>query len=547
MKDSDREADEFWDISRLVPKKKEPSPVFPTKPKLTAFTVDAPKEEKKEEGSGKTHLTFAARTGTFREESYVPDRNRFLRRITVRHRVDGYDFYENFRRAALLYYDVKGAPCPQVSFYSYMPQYAQMTKEQKNYYFFWRSEVRAGHYIDTEPSYLYLYVYEILNLPDKIPPAEGLRLLCDVWRVYRKKHPTIDRYFSVWVQDYCMVHKLPSPGAMISDFLFEAIAVSGFREFYLSDFDGEDGVGTEGLLAYLSDYDWRTGRYAGGESREVYQKCMERTLGVFLKDLLKERDLFSENAQTAVIRREAFPCSLCTHSVKCTLEIEYYPLAGSQALRDLVTGAVRYTENRLRAAMGVKSRLAVKNFPETYARQIDRIFDGFFAAHKKKVPVAAPAYEKLYDTGSEELSLSGADEIERASWDTTLRLVDEEEAKELLASVGATEEKAEEGAPAESRAPAPSAEETTEKKDVDAEAHYGLSAAACDFLRGVYEGDEEAVRDAVRASGLLPEGLAEQINEAFSEHFGDIVLEYDGVTVTPVEDYREDIEEWLKK
>ena len=112
MKESEREADEFWDISRLVPKKKEPLAPFSTKPKLTLFTDGTTGGES---SSGASPLTFPARTGTFREETYVPDRNRFLKRITVRHRVDGYDFYENFRRAALLYYDVKGSECPFVS------------------------------------------------------------------------------------------------------------------------------------------------------------------------------------------------------------------------------------------------------------------------------------------------------------------------------------------------------------------------------------------------------------------------------------------------
>lgn len=545
MSDSDREADEFWDISRLVPKKKAVLSSFSTKPKAVPFSDGRP--DAKAENEGETKLSLPTRTGTFREETYVPDRNRFIKRITVRHRVDGYDFYENFRRAALLYYDVRGSACPFVSFYSYMPQYAQMTKEQKSYYFFWRSEVRAGRYGQTEPSYLYLYVYEILNLPDKIPPAEGLRLLCEVWRVYRKAHPTIDRYFSVWVQDYCMVHKLPSPGGRIADFLFDAVAASGFREFYLSDFDGESGSGTKGLLAYLSDYDWRTGRYAGGESRGIYEKCMERTLGAFLTDLLREKELFSESAPSAVIRREAFPCSLCTHSVKCSLEIEYYPLAESTALRALVTGAVRHTENRLRAAMGVKSRLAVKNFPAEYAGRVDRIFDAFFDAHRKKTAPTAPAYEKLYETGKEELSFAGADEIERASWDTTLRLVDEDEARELFGEDTDVQKTQPTVRDTDRDVAGHGGDEPPTACGEDDDASFGLSASEREFLRGVYEGDDARVRAATTASGLLTEGIVERINEAFSEHFGDIVLEYDGVRVMPVEDYREDMEEWLKK
>lgn len=527
MSEKEPSADEFWDLSRLVPRKKPSAARFATGPQTKELFLGE-KETALTREDGILHLP--ANKGELCEESYAPQGNPFITRVTVRRHTGGFDFYESFRRAALLYFEVKGAPAPFVSFYSYMPQYAQMTREQKNYYFYWRGELRAGRYLPTEPSYLYLYVYEILNLPDRIPPEEGICLLCALWRAYRKAHPAIDRYLSVWVQDYCLVHKLPPPTAQLSDFLFEAVAASGFREFYLSDLEYSAPHGTEGLLAYLSDYDWRTGRYAGGEGREIYERCMLETMGTFLKSLLADVPLVGESGDTARLRREAFPCSLCTHSVKCTLEIEYIPLAESQSLRRAVTGAVRHTENRLRAAMGIKSRLSVKDLLPEYAKRVDRAVDAFFAAHsKKRTP---PPYEDRYAAIEEApMSLSDADCIERASWDTTLRLVDAEEARELLAP-----DTTGEIPPSDATEDVPP---TDERRD--------LSDCEHAFLRGIYEGDETLCRDAVRESGLLTEGLVERINELFAEEIGDIVLEPEGDAFRLVEDYREEIEAWLKK
>ena len=51
------------------------------------------------------------------------------------------------------------------------------------------------------------------------------------------------------------------------------------------------------------------------------------------------------STKTESISRAAFPNSLCTHSVKRDIVIEYYPINRFYPLRKTVTEAVRYTEN----------------------------------------------------------------------------------------------------------------------------------------------------------------------------------------------------------
>ena len=53
-------------------------------------------------------------------------------------------------------------------------------------------------------------------------------------------------------------------------------------------------------------------------------------------------------------------------------------------------------------------------------------------------------------------------------------------------------------------------------------------------------------------SGPIEDGLSidssvERINEAFSDNTGDIIFDFDGECYQLIDDYREDIEEWLKK
>ena len=521
MSFTDKEKDDFWNIEKLVPNKKTRLDPFATGAKTVEHRIDGTADGKDE--SRKLSFEGLSTKKKTEDTTYIRGDGGLISRVTIKRFVDRFDFYDSFKKAASIYYDFKADRCDFASFYSYMPQYSQFNSAQKNYYFYWRSEARRGRFIKCDYSYLYLYVYEILNLPDKIAPEEGIRLLCRLWREYRNALPKIDPYFSVWVQDYCLVYNLPCPMDEVGDFIFDVIDASEFKEFYLSDVHAAGLDGMTAMVAYLSDYDWRRGKFAGGEHAEEYKRNMLTAMKL-LVDTLAEAGYMNSGESVAVINRDAFPHSLCTHSVKCKLEIEYYPISKEERLRSIVTAGVRYTENKLRALYGVKSRLAVKDFPDEYKRLIDSYFDRMFEeVAQKKANFVAPEYAGLYSAPTEELSFAGADEIERASWSTTMRLVDTEEAEEIMRAAAA--ESADE------------TETVTDEGATDGGAdRYGLSDAAIDFIRLAYDGGE-----------ALDDALFEEVNEAFSDAWEDIILEHDGEKYTIIEDYKEEIGEWLRK
>ena len=558
--DRNDEKDGFWDIEKLIPKKKTPtlSP-FATKPAVTDYSIDLPKGEKtssamahpsgelcdsgervKSAEDRKLNLEAMKREETAEERVYYPE-NTLIKSITVIKYKEKYDFYDSFRKAALLYFDCPGEKCDFAQFYSYMPQYSQLNKAQKSYYFYWRSEMRKGRYIRTDYSYLYLYVYEIINLPDKIEPEKGVKLLCRLWREYRKALPRIDMYFSIWVRDYCLVNELPCPISEIQDFIFDVIRASDFKEYYFTDIgkSGRDGVWS--LIAYLSDYDWHRGFYSvvGKEGTEDYQKkadiyktLLEGAMRVILPSVWS--DCMREKDRGKLVKKSgaAFPNTLCTHTVKCRLEIEYYPLADASALRAGITAAVRYTENKLRALFGAKSRLSVKSIPGEYKELIDCYFDELIRKSEARVRRQnTPEYEKLYDAPKEKLSFTGADEIERLSWDTTMRLCDTDEYQEEMennADIPKTKEKN------------TADTENTVTLDNTKDNTYGLSMSDIEYLRALCESSAHC------GHGIDEDATVERINEAFSDGFGDVIIEDTGDGFAIIEDYKEEIVEWLK-
>ncbi len=519
------EKDDFWDLSKLVPKKKK-IPPFAAQTKVADFSADG--DLKNNDGNSERKLTFegrGAQAEKIPDTEYFPNDSGLIKRVTIKRSLDRFDFYGNFRKAAMVYFDFKMQKCDFVSFFSYMPQYSQLKPEQKNYYFYWREELRQGRYIKSDYSYISLYVYEILNLPDLIPPAEGIKLLCSVWREYRAALPRLDLSFASWVQDYCLVHKLPCPTELIEDFIYEIIELSGFREFYISAIITSAPDKMSLLASYLSDYDWRRGKYAQEEDGGFYANHMNKALGRLMSAVWLSREDEYSIAEAAVLTKYAFPKSLCTHSVKCTLEVEYYPISALKNLREAITWAVKYAENKLRAILGIKSRLGIKNIDPYHKHIIDRYFDAICMAEAQRRRVAElPEYEKQYDAPSEGISTADADEIERLSWQNTRLLVSEEElAEDISAPENIHEPNREEATPA---APAE-------------EALFGLSSLDIGFIK------------ALLSSGEAPETLensafAERINEAFSEGFGDIIIENTNGKYTLIEDYKEDTERLLK-
>ena len=544
------ERDDFWDLDKLVPKKEKTPGRFASSVHVCAVQDQTPPADTTHESAAQTRLTPASQKRTYTETAYTPENNPFIERVVIRREADRYDFYDSFRRAALLYFDVSGTPADFVPFYSYMPQYSQMTEEQRAYYFYWRTELRCGHYLRSDYSYLYLYVYEILNLPDKIAAEDGIAILCTLWQHYRRELPRIDRYFSVWVQDYCLVWQLPSPVERLSDFIYDIVVSGGFREFYLSDIDTACREGIGALVACLSDYDWHTARFAVGEYARGYRHHMEGALSFLMPYVLKHHRTDVIGARSAILMRDAFPNSLCTHSVKCRLEITYRPLAEQGSLRTFVTAAVKYIENRLRAALGVKSRLAVKGLPDEYRTRIDFYFDTVFRdAITKRERERVPEYERHYDAPEGEMDMRGADLIENESWMTTARLVGEEQVCDTICAPqipvsdpSVTTPVLEQAAPE-----APRTQEQTTPKTSDKAKAARPMLAQYEILSALLTGDADAPRAIARREGAPLDYFIELLNEEAMDIIGDTAVECVDGAYRILEDYREEIQEWICK
>lgn len=486
---------------------------------------------------------------------YEPEHG-LIKRVRVMQWPSRYSFYEQFRFDAKRYADVKGHECEKVDFFSYTPQYRQMSKAQLSYYLWWRENARAGVWLPASFSYVLLYVYEIINLRGVVAPEDGVRSLCAVWLAYREKDKVLDKYLSEWVADYCLINRLPAPLEQLAPILPAVLEAATLKEFYMSGDGGSIGAGS--WMDLSSDYHWQKSKFALEEATaDEYKRHMPGAVGYVIE---RRGDMLSRGSmREAVVSRDAFCGSLCAHNVKCRIDIEYLSYVRSRELRSTATELVKYAENKLRSCLGIKARLRVGELAPDLALLVDEYFAREFPTQfyrtKKSTRtdgensddiVFGGDYDgSMYEALSAGMDAESAAEIERASWASTELLTDTEVGKKVVEDV--EDSVAGEGEAEDAAADSVKAAETEINGDVSGEGLYSrLDGDAAGFLRLVLAGaGADAQGEYCRERGIYADEVAARINDAATEtdEIGDIVLEVGGDGgYAVIEDYRQDLE-----
>lgn len=542
---TDRSAlDDFWDLDALLPPrrnaKKQPQSFSSDLRPQTATLTPTPTEAAARNPDERRITDFPSE-GEENTREYHPRENCLIDTVRIHTRKEAYPFYGRFRRDAERYLDLEGEECPFTHFFSYIPQYTQLNEAQLAYYLYWRTALRRGEYLRTEESYFYLYVYEIINLPERIPPAEGALLLARVWRAYRKAFPRIDKYMAAWLCDYCLVHGLPCPQDELRSFRAKILPEVDLKEFYLGEMGELTDGGTDTALAFFSDYRFRDSRYAQGENAPDFERHIIAAVTPVLRNFLATHERGFAGAALTRTTHDAFCGSLCAHGIRSRIEVLFYRVADVAPLRALLTAAVKYAENKLRARMSVKSRLAVQGLSPAHREMIDAYFSSL-PSPSGEGNAARAAYEALYDAPSHGVDFAAAAAIEESSWATTKLLVDDADTVETFSPLPENNEKTEEYFTAEPKMEA----QTAAEAEAEAEATPSLTPAAHRYLSLLLAGDNAAARRTATESGRMEEELADEINELAMTLLGDIALEADDGGFTVIPDYLDEVTQWTK-
>ncbi len=504
-----------------------------------------------------------------------------IRTVKVKSWNGGYGFYEKFVRDAIRSCKTEppDGPVERVPYFSYIPKYSSLTTAQWRYYLYFRKSAEEGKILpETDFSYVMLYIYEIINLAGVIKPDAGAARLGKLWSMYRGVHPSLDKYMSEWMSDYCLIYGIPLPKSVCS-FASDAASRSTLKEFYYdaavkSDETGALAAGI--VIDAMSDYNASRSRSAA-DIENFRERLTAYGSRVIAEMMIREIGIFSPSGQKETeLKRDAFCGSLCACSVKRRIELSIRTPLRSPENRRIITDVMKGCENVLRAESGVRSRLSA---PSLKNGELKELFNFIFgeklhgSGNRPQKDEAFPSreeaeYLKLYDMPDEPLTLERAAEIELNSWRNTALLTDEEfgcgqpssSDESSYADCGFENPQ---GTISTERAEIETDAETENDADKVNETEHFFSAPlendSVSFAVKLNEADPKlaeifysAVREAkgedgvpfsegCRREGVFADDGAARVNDLATEIFGDILLERSGAGYVIIEDYLDEI------
>ncbi len=539
--------DAFWDLASLMPARRESAKQSPAKRdteavEITSSVTRDPHPYRVEESILTEHYV-APRLAREAEKptpllAYTPTEC-LLHEVRIYPWRTQYEYYEAFRRHAHAFLSREGTKTESVEFFSYMPQYAQMSAAQLAYYFWWRTNFRRGNCLAADYSYLLLYLYELINVGDAMEPAQVQEAMVRLWLSYRGEHPRLDALVREWLCDYSLLYRLPAPSLPVSLYR-ELLAGCRLKEYYVP-LEGDGDALVSAVLLFCNNYDYTKSKFFTSDTAEDYHRVLRGAVRVAI-DHLRERDgnILTGGTGVSTVSRDTFTGAICSYRLKRRIEIDYTSFSHTHELRYIMSDVLKYAENALRAAKGIKSRLTVYAVEVPLREKLDAYLVGVLP---KKAPRQAakkeeeiPAYERRYDLPVTAPSPERAAEIEALSWQTTKALVEAFEGEEAETDGNGADF-------------APNIDDfvsSVSAPSTPPDSPTGLCAALgelCEFVRLAAACDAAAQRAWARNKGRMPDAIVDEINTVAGDIFGDIILEEADGAFVLIEDYRDQLEE----
>jgi hypothetical protein len=254
----------------------------------------------------------------------------------------------------------KGEKARHVPFRSYWPTYDAMSQKQKEWYFYLRNQLREGKHPKTDLSYLFVYIYELINQVGAKDATDGLIQLCGVWNAYRAAYPILDKYLVLWVQDYVLIYAGGDFTTMMA-YIPEKTLLSLFPDSLAGCFmENPDAGFTLDFISRFSDYRFYTGQLAQSNQGGFFLSLLPTVFQKINQCLLHEngKGIFGtyRPAHTSGKRRIAFQNAIYSGPVTSVCQDEM-PYSTYPPLRSFFTSVIKETENRLREQAQIKGRL----------------------------------------------------------------------------------------------------------------------------------------------------------------------------------------------
>lgn len=431
-----------------------------------------------------------------------------------------------------------------VKFRCYWPTYDAMSESQFNWYFHWRGLVRMFIYPPNDLSYIFLYIYELLNGVGMKDAEDGFNRLWRLWSAYRKAYPTLDTYLQNWVRDYIFYYL---KDGSVSDYIAK-IEDNELRSRFF-EYEVEhlilhpDGVIPLDILKRLSDYKFIENKFFSDENSALAEEFLTSVAGQMDLYMRKTRgksvfELFSQGCR---IERTVFPFKNAVFcGVKKTISSSYISYEECRRLRDFITSVMRHACNRFRAFKGYRGKVRVQFYLKELLEYENKIIDILFYEYQKREAVKNIKKVEI-DRDKLESLIADSEDVKNRLLDGAA--LDEAPVSEPIAQT----ELISESVIKEQENNHP--DENTED-DEFSQFISSLSETGQKILRFIYTEKPEMAALESRFSGIFISVEIDSINEAALDTLGDIILiendSGEGKAYQVSEDFENDTEEYFK-
>lgn len=105
--------------------------------------------------------------------------------------------FDSFIRDSIRYATVTGSNCNHVPLSKYYTQFDNLNEAQLRWYFYWRNQVLNKNYLEADLSYIYLFLYELINFSFNQDAAFNASMIATIGEVYNG----VRQYSELWLND----------------------------------------------------------------------------------------------------------------------------------------------------------------------------------------------------------------------------------------------------------------------------------------------------------------------------------------------------------
>ena len=353
--------------------------------------------------------------------------------------------YESLYQPADFIKDMKqfehkeGKKAEFVPFMQYYPTYSSMDKQQKEWYFYWRSQVRKGIYLDTDLSYIFVHVYELLSGYGMNNADDSYKQLMELWENYRKEYPKLDGYLFEWIFEFCQLYNLDFEMPEWTDLSLPY--QPEIKNVIISKHSGEIPLKlTFALIDSLCDYSLVRSKFYKDGHKMLMNEAIPRVVALADAALYKKEgkgilDKYVPNRP----RKQtyyAFRGANCKNSNQ-RVDITVKDYINSAKLRAYINELVRYAENVLRELYNCRGRLRGVLLDDETAKFVKAFLHKEYSPIKhESVPEKKTEinlnFDNIKELRTQSDAVRDALEVEETSSEIKELLTDLKEAKEIF-------------------------------------------------------------------------------------------------------------------